>query len=100
MCIYLHERGIVLAQMFMEYVLLKFGLCIMVVIDDGNEFRGVFEGMCNAPNIRFHIVANRNHKAVRVERLHKFLNHAQKISTEERGASKTFIEVGMASVYA
>jgi len=32
-----------LAQMFMEHILLKFGLCIMVVCDDGNDFRGTFE---------------------------------------------------------
>ena len=32
-----------LARMFMEHILLKFGLCIMVVCDDGNDFRGTFE---------------------------------------------------------
>ena len=89
-----------LARMFMEHVLLKFGICIMVVCDDGNEFRGTFEKMCNKLNIKFHIVAKRNHKAVGVERFHKFLNKAQKISTEERGTSEPFVEIGMATAYA
>ena len=65
-----------LARMFMEHILLKFGLCIMVVCDDGNEFRGTFEQMCTALNIRFHVVAKRNHKAIGIERFHKFLNHS------------------------
>ena len=41
-----------------------------------------------------------DHKAVGVERFHKFLNHAQKISIEERGTSEAFVEVSMASAYA
>ena len=57
-----------LDQMFMEHVLLKFGICMMVVCDDRNEFRGTVENMCNKLNIKFHIVAKRNHKAVGVER--------------------------------
>ena len=89
-----------LARIFMEHVLLKFGLCLMVVCDDGNDFRGTFERMCKALNIKFHIVAKRNHKAVGVERFHKFLNHAEKISTEERGTSEPFVEVAMATAYA
>ena len=36
-------EALYLARMFMEHVLLKFGICVMVVCDDGNEFRGTFE---------------------------------------------------------
>lgn len=89
-----------IARLFMEGVLLKFGLCLMVVIDEGSEFRGLFEKMCNLLNIRFHQVAKRNHKAVGVERFHKFLNHAQTISTEERGTAAAFVECGLATAYA
>ena len=71
-----------------------------VVCDDGNDFRGTFEKMCRALNIKFHVVAKRNHKAVGVERFHKFLNHSEKISTEERGTSEAFVEVAMATAYA
>lgn len=89
-----------LACMFMEHVLLKFGLCLMIVIDDDNEFRGIFESMCNTLRIKFHIIATRNHKAVGVERYHKFLNHAQRIFTEAQGTSEPFVEVGMTTAYA
>jgi len=89
-----------LARTFMEHVLLKFGLCVMVVCDAGSEFRGHFQSMCEVLKLRFHPVAKRNHKAVGVERFHKFLNHAQKIGTEERGTSGAFVEIGMTTAYA
>ena len=79
---------------------MKFGLCIMVVVDDGSDFRGLFEEMCKLLNIRFHLVAKRNHKAVGIERFHKFLNHAQTIAIEERETSAAFVECGIAAAYA
>ena len=48
----------------------------------------------------WYLVVKRNHKAVGVERYHKFLNHSQRIATEERGTSEYFVEIGMATAYA
>lgn len=48
-----------LARIFMEHVLLKFGLCLMVVCDDGNDYRGTFEKMCHALNIAVLACINR-----------------------------------------
>ena len=45
-------------------------------------------------------MAKKNHKAVGVERYQKFLNHSQRISTEDRGTSESFVEIGMATAYA
>ena len=89
-----------IARMFMECVLLKFGICAMVVVDEGSEYRRTFEQMCKALVIRFHPVAKRNHKAVGVERYHRFLNHSQKIATEQRRTSEIFVECGMTTAYA
>ena len=89
-----------LVRMFIEHVLLKFGLCLMVVIDDRNEFHGVLESMCNVLDIKFHIVAKFNHKVVGVELFHKFLNHAKKVSTEARGSSEPNVEVAMETPHA
>jgi hypothetical protein len=88
------------ARAFMEAVLLKFGLCLMVVVDEGKEFCGLFRSMCRHLNIRCHVVAKRNHKAVGVERYHRFLNHAQRICAEERGTPASFVECGMTTAYA
>jgi len=56
----------------MEGTLLKFGFCIMVVVDDDSKFMALFEAMVKPLNIRLHHVAKRNHKAIGVERFHKF----------------------------
>ena len=40
-----------LVRMFMEHILLKFGICIMVVCDGGNDFRGTCEKICAALTI-------------------------------------------------
>ena len=34
-------EALYLARIFMKHVLLKFEICRMIVIDDGNEFRGI-----------------------------------------------------------
>ena len=38
-----HANSSELAQAFMENVLLKFGLCLVVVVDDGIPFMHIFE---------------------------------------------------------
>jgi hypothetical protein len=81
--------------MFMEAVLLKFGLYVMVVVDEGKEFCSLFRQMCSLLWIRCHVVTKRNHKAVGVERYHHFLNHSQRIYAEERGTPASFVECGL-----
>ena len=88
------------ARAFMEGVLLKVGLCVMVVVDEGREFCALFQDMCKLLNIKCHVVAKRNHKAVGVERYHRFLNHSQRICSEERGTPASFVECGLTTAYA
>ena len=89
-----------LARLFMEQVLLKFGICAVVVIDDGSTFRGLFEEMCSLLKIRFHAAAKRNHKSIGVEKFHAFLNKGVTIYAEERGSNECFVEAAMVLVYA
>ena len=77
-----------LVRLFIECVLFKFGLCCLIVFDTDNKFKGVFVSMADSLSIRMHVAAARNHKAVGVERFHKFLNHATIIFSEERGSAK------------
>ena len=56
--------------------------------------------MCSLLNIRFHPVTKRNHNDFAVERLHQFLNHSQRICSEEPGTSTVFAEYGITTVYA
>ena len=76
------------ARAFMEGVLLKFGLCIVIVVDDDSKFMALFEAMAKSLNIRLHRVSKRNHKAIGVERYHKFLNHNARINSSARQTHK------------
>ena len=95
-----HATAAELSRAFMENVLLKMGICIVLVVDDGNEFMGIFEQMAKGLKIRLHKAAKRNHKAVGVERYHRFLNHSVTILSNERQTIKCFVEAAMISAFA
>jgi len=42
-----------LATQFMEHVVLTFGMCAVIVLDDGSPFKGVFKEMCDIPRIKY-----------------------------------------------
>ena len=84
----------------MDNVLLKFGICVVLVVDNGNEFMGIFRKMSKSLNIRLHKAAKRNHKAVRVERYHRFLNHSVTIISDKRKTPKCFVETAIITAYA
>ena len=69
----------------MQHVLLKFGLCYFVVLDDCIPFKGAFIAMCEALYLIHDILENRNHKGLTVEYFHCFLNKSVTIVAEERG---------------
>ena len=76
--------SLILAKALMDNVLPKFGICIVLVVDDGNEFIGMFIPMAKLLNIWLHKAAKGNKKAVGVERYHRFLNHSVTIISNER----------------
>ena len=69
------------------------------MVDGDNKFKGIFVEMAESLGIRMHVTGARNHKAVGVERFHKFLNHATTIFSEERGSAECFVECGMLAAY-
>ena len=40
------ESSVILASYVMQYVLMKFDLCHLVVLDDDTPFKGAFIAMC------------------------------------------------------
>ena len=66
-------------NLFLSF-LLKFRLCVMVLVDDGNKFCGTFEKIDNTMTIKFHIVGKINHKAIGVKKFPKLLYHSQQIN--------------------
>jgi hypothetical protein len=89
-----------LAHTFMQEMLLKVGLCGLIVVDAASAFRDVFEAMCKTLDIRFHAAARGNHKAVSVERYFRFLNKAVAIAANDRNTNQIFVETAQCAAYA
>ena len=89
-----------MAKYFMQDVLLKFGLCLLVVIDDGTPFKSAFTAACIVLKIPFEYVAKRNHKSLLIEKMHRFLNKVVTIAASDRSTLYCFVEAGIAAGYA
>jgi hypothetical protein len=89
-----------LARLFVQEVLLKIGFCGLVVVDDGSNFKGLFVAVCDILSIDIHVAARGNHKAVGVERFHRFLNKAVAIASNDRGTNTVFVEAAHTAAYA
>ena len=94
------ESSATLADYFFQHVLMKFGLCHLVVLDDGNPFKGAFVAMCESLKLNYDILAKRNHKGLSVEHFHRFLNKAITIAMEDRQSNDVFVPAGIAAGYA
>jgi len=95
-----NESSATLASFFMQHVLMKFGLCQLVVLDDGISFKGAFIAMCDALNLNYDVLAKRIHKGLTVKHFHRFLNKSITISTEDCGTNDVFVPAGIATGYA
>ena len=89
-----------LASYFMQHVLLKFGMCHLVVIDYGTPFMEDFVAMCQALNLNYDVLAKGNHKGLSVEHFHRFLNKSVTIAAEECGTNDIFFPASIAAAYA
>ena len=79
----INESSATLAENFLQHVLMKFGLCYLIIIDDGNPFKGAFVAMCTSLDLNYDILAKRNYKGLTVEHFHRFLDKAMTIVMEE-----------------
>jgi len=93
------ESSATLASYFTQHVLLKFGLCPLVVLDYGSPFKRTFIAMCEPSNLNHDILAKRNDKSLTVECFHRFLSTSVTISTEESGTNDIFVPFGIAVGY-
>ena len=89
-----------LASYLMQHVLLKFGMCHLVVIDDGTPFMENVVAMCQALNLNYDVLAKGNHEGLSVEHFHRFLNKSVTIAAEERGTNDIFIPASISAAYA
>jgi len=80
-----------LATQFMEHVVLTFGMCAVIVLDDGCPFKGVFKEMCDILRIKYWVLTRSNHKGLSVERFHRFVNKVETIAGTDRGTQNGLI---------
>ena len=90
----------VIAKYVMQDFLLKFGLYLLVVIDNGTPFKAAFTTACGSLKIPFECSAKRNHMSLLVEKLHRFLNKVVIIASNDRDTLDYFVEVGISAGYA
>ena len=91
-----NEASTTLAYYFMQCVLIKFGLCHLIVLDDGTTFKGSFIASCEALN---DVLVKCNHKGLAVEHFHRFLNERVPNVAEVRDTNGTFVSVGIVTCY-
>ena len=81
-----------LGKLFMAEVIFAYGMCSVVVIDDGSSFKGVFILMCTKLGITYWCLSRGNHRGNSVERYHRFLNKTQAIAGNDRVTHDVYLQ--------
>ena len=99
-CILVETQVEALSKIFMEQVILNFGMVVIAVVDDDSRFRSTFEAMCKMLKITFWPLSRGSQKGNSVERYHKSLNKTQTISGQDRRTHGVFHQNIKTSQYA
>ena len=84
----------------MLHVLMKFGFCHLVVLDDGSLLNGAFIVMYDVLNLNHDALAKCNHTGLTMKNFHRFLNKGVTIAAEDRGTDDIFVPAGITTGYA
>ena len=76
---------------------MKFGVCHLVVVNDGTLFKGVFVAMCKSLDLNYDNLVKRNHKEIIVKHFHCFLNKSVIIAMEGRDSNDVFVPAEIAA---
>ena len=68
-CIITDAQAEALSKVFMEQVILNFGMVAIVVVDADNRSKSIFEAMCELLKITFWPLARGNHKGMSTEKI-------------------------------
>ena len=60
----------------MESVLLKFGLCVVIVADADSKIKDIFPALVECLLIHVRVAATRSHKTIGVLHFYQFVNHS------------------------
>jgi hypothetical protein len=84
-----------LACILFQEILLKIGMCGLIVVDAGSTFCGVFGKACELLGIRLHAASHGNHKAVSIKHSFQHLNEAVTVASSNRGTHLVWVEASM-----
>jgi hypothetical protein len=88
-----------LARILFQDILLKVGMCGLIVGDVGSTFFSVFSDACALLGIRLRAASCYNHKAVSIECFFRYLNKAVTIACSGRGTNQVWVEAAMITTY-
>ena len=86
-----------LAENIFQYVLMKFGVCHLVVIDNGTPFKRTFVIICKYFDINYDVLVKRNYNKLTVEYFHRFLNITVKIAMKDRQSNDVLMSAWTAA---
>ena len=89
-CLTTTTKAEALAKLFMEDVVLTFGMVAIVVVDADSRFGGTFGAICKILKLTLWLLSRRNHKGNSVEHYHRFLNKIQTINGQDRSTHEVF----------
>ena len=72
-----------LVQLFVSDIIMTFGMCSVLIIDNRRSFKGLFIIMGEALDLKYWCLSWGNHKGKSVERFHIFLNKTQAIAGDD-----------------
>ena len=94
-----NNKSATLTEVFMQYLLLKFGTCYLVMINNDNSLKDVFIIMCDCLQISYEVISKRNHKVLTVKYFNLFLNNTNIITAGDCGTITIFLFTGIAAAY-
>ena len=94
------EDSTFMAQATSTTFFIAFGLPRLVVVDAGNPMHGSLIIMCQTLGVPHMAVARGNHRAIRNERFHRYLNRALKITMADLKSVTAWWQTVLFAVYA
>ena len=89
-----------LAHLSFMHIFVPFGLPRLVIVDDDSKFKGFFIAMLTNIGMAIDPVSPQNHKAVRNERFHRYLNKVETINTADKSSFTQWLQGVMFAMYA
>ena len=89
----------VLARKPFSAFFIPYGLPKLIVVDSARQFGGLFKEVFTRLLIPVHMVALENHKSIRNERFHQYLNKVKRINTADKGSFHQWLQGVMFAIY-